>query len=125
VKNIFLICPVRNADPQVHDLIKIYVEELERRGDKVHWPARDTNQNDSTGGYQICKTNFEAIFEANEVHIWYDESSNGSKFDMGGVFMLHILGLKKRVVIANRTQAVIKDDNTKSFLKVLKRIADK
>lgn len=102
MSKIFLICPVANISPELNGKIGKYVNSLENAGHKVHWPFRDTNQNDFIGGYNICKTNFKAILEADEIHIWYDEASSGSKFDMGGVFMLtEILGYKKRVIIVN------------------------
>src|SRR3990167_9058272 len=99
---IFLISPVRNAESETQKRITEYVILLEKAGHQVHWPIRDTRQDDPTGGYEICRANFKAIMCADEIHIWYDEKSNGSKFDMGGVFMLvEMIGFKKRVVIAN------------------------
>lgn len=121
---IFLISPVRNPNPKTQDEIADYVRQLEGEGHKVHWPIRDTEQNDPSGGHEICRANFSAILNANEIHIWYDETSNGSKFDMGGVFMLvEMLGWKKRVVIANHDSVI--DVAPKSFFKVFKRLAEK
>lgn len=123
MKKIFLICPVANASQETNGKIKRYVESLENVGHKVHWPSRDTNQSDFTGGYIICKTNFAAILEADEIHIWYDEASDGSKFDMGGVFMLtEMLGYEKRVIIANEPD--IHDYSPKSFYKVFQIAAN-
>ncbi len=120
---IFVICPVRSIDPYALVAIEMYVKSLELKGHQVHWPPRDTEQVDPTGGYEICRTNFKAILEADQVHIWYDEKSSGSKFDMGGVFMLvEMLGYNKRIFIIN-SGAVI-DDKDKSFYKVFQRIAD-
>ena len=117
----FIISPVRNIDDETAKKIKEYVELLEKQNHKVHWPARDTPQNDPTGGYQICKTNFEAIMKTRTIHIWYDETSHGSKFDMGGVFMLiEMLGWKKKIIIANENEVI--DDTKKSFFKVFKKI---
>jgi hypothetical protein len=122
--NIFLISPVAKADPETQKRIKAYVARLEKAGHKVHWPARDTKQDDSTGGLAICRTNFAAIYYADEIHIWYDETSGGSKFDMGGVFMLtEIIGEKKKIVIANEGE--VADDSKKSFYKVMSRLAGK
>lgn len=121
---VFLISPVARATKEVNEKISAYIGGLERRGCKVHWPFRDTNQDDPTGGYEICKTNFKAILGADEIHIWYDESSGGSKFDMGGVFMLvKMLGVKKKIVIANDKEVV--DNSKKSLYKIFKRLADK
>ena len=123
---IFLICPVRNPDKDTTIAIYEYVADLEAKGHQVYWPIRDTKQDDPSGGYQVCRMNFTAILEADEIHIWYDETSNGSKFDMGGVFMLiEMLGYNKKIVIANRKEAEALDiNNRKSFLRVMKHLAD-
>ncbi len=122
--HIFLICPVAKAEPETQKRIKAYVKGIEKKGHKIHWPNRDTKQDDPTGGFEICRTNFRAILDADEIHIWYDETSGGSKFDMGGVFMLvEILKEKKKIVIVNDGEIV--DDTKKSFYKVFKRLAEK
>ena len=124
---IFLISPVRvenNLDLETRIAIEMYVKSLKGRGYKVHWPKRDTNQNDHSGGYEICLTNFQAMLDADQIHIWYEETSNGSKFDMGGVFMLKMLGIKKDIIIVNREEAEALDKSQKSFLKVMKHLAD-
>lgn len=124
VKKIFLISPVRNVNPETYIVLTMYVLALESQGYKVYWPARDTEQNDPTGGYQICRTNFQAILDADQIHIWYDETSQGSKFDMGGAFMLvEILGWKsKKILLVNHDE--VQDCKEKSFFKVMKQIAD-
>lgn len=122
--NIFLISPVAKAEPEIQKRIAEYVRNLEEVGHLVHWPIRDTKQDDPTGGYEICKANFSAIIAADEIHIWYDETSGGSKFDMGGVFMLvEMMGRKRKVVIANESEMV--DESKKSFYKVMSRLAGK
>ena len=128
--NIFLISPVHLSSDGTNLRISGYVNQLEKAGAIVHWPIRDTKQDDPTGGFTICRTNCPAILDADEIHIWYDETSNGSKFDMGAVFMLvEMLGAKKKVVIANEKEAKKVDDenakkrkNKKSFFKVFKRL---
>ena len=123
---IFLICPVRDPDKDTTIAVYEYVADLEAKGHQIYWPTRDTKQNDPSGGYQVCRMNFTAILEADEIHIWYDEKSNGSKFDMGGVFMLiEMLGYNKKIVIVNREEAEALDiNNRKSFLKVMKHLID-
>jgi hypothetical protein len=121
---IFLISPVRNAESETQKKITEYVASLENGGHQVYWPIRDTEQNDPSGGYEICRANFTGILEADEIHVWYDERSDGSKFDMGGVFMLvEMLGWVKKVVIANDGEVV--DDTKKSFYKVFKHLVEK
>jgi len=121
---IFLISPVRAINDIVFAKVKAYVSRLESEGHIVYWPYRDTAQNDPSGGYNICRANVSGMLGADEIHIWYDETSNGSKFDMGTLFVLvEILGHKKRIVIANEADAAALDkDNKKSFLKVLQHI---
>jgi len=127
-KSVFFISPVRGImrgeDPELKARLQEYVTSLENQGYKVHWPLRDTPQIDPTGGFVICRTNCKAIIDADEIHIWYDESSNGSKFDMGGVFMLcEMESMRKKIVIANENEIV--DTAPKSFFKVFKRLAAK
>lgn len=81
----FLICPVRGHSPEETWPI---VEALEGRGWVVHWPHRDTDQNDPTG-LRICRDNREAIDRADRVFIVWDGQSTGSLFDLGIAFALH------------------------------------
>ena len=119
MKKAFLICPVAKVTSKEKGLLDAYITAMESKGYKVHFPHRDTNQDDPTGGYDICKTNFKAIMEADEIHVWYNESSGGTKFDLGGVFMLiAMLGYKKRVVFVNE----VEDNSKKSFYKVFKHL---
>lgn len=84
MKKTFLICPVRGHDMQeTEDIVK----KLESEGWKVHWPPRDTNQEDEHG-YNICTENMNAIKYADVVHIVWDGKSTGSVFDMGMAFAL-------------------------------------
>ena len=80
----FLICPVRG-----HDKSETFdaVSQLEIDGWNVHWPPRDTNQDDPTG-YQICRENYEAMLIADFVHFIWDGESQGSLFDLGMAFAL-------------------------------------
>ena len=91
-KGTFLICPVRGYEPTKWEA---FVEELDRRGLEVHWPSRDTHQDDSIG-LQICKDNRRAIRAVDMVHVIWDGKSTGVLFDLGMAFALG----KKVVVIA-------------------------
>ncbi|OGC54793.1 hypothetical protein A2797_00785 [candidate division WWE3 bacterium RIFCSPHIGHO2_01_FULL_48_15] len=101
MSKIFIICPVRNASEESNAYIRGYVERLEERGHKVHWPMRDTKQDDPTGGLMVCRDNFEAILAADEVHIFWDPESRGSRFDGGMLFALLRLGYRKKIVFIN------------------------
>ena len=123
-RKIFIICPVRRVTKKVKKKLEEYVTNLEAQGNKVHLPHRDTEQNDPTGGYEICKTNAWAMINAHEIHIWYDEKSGGSKFDMGIAFLLsEIFIYSKKIVIINESEVV--DESKKSFFKVLKQLQEK
>lgn len=104
-RKVFIICPVRNSKPEVQARIKDYVAELEAKGYQVHWPARDTNQNDITGLY-ISTQNGTALLAADEVHIWYDPESQGSIFDLGVLFSRVINQCTPKFVIANRDAVI-------------------
>lgn len=105
-----IICPVRKGTPQE---VTDYVAMLEHQGHKVHFPPRDTNQNDVTG-VNICLNHFHAISEADEVHIWYDPTSQGVHFDLGMAFVLG-----KPLKLINDPP----DNSDKSYIKVIKCIS--
>lgn len=128
MKKIFLICPVKYGDhittkkhEETQEKIRLYVEKLEKAGHKVHWPKRNTNQNDPIG-LNICTENAQAIIIADEIHIWWDPSSEGSKFDFGMSFVLHILNDKK-IILANPDD--VKPTEGKSFNNVLLALHNK
>jgi hypothetical protein len=83
--DIFLICPVRDAQPEQKKRMEEYIAKLESQGKTVYYPARDTNQIDSIG-YRICTDNKNALLNSKEVHIFYDKTSQGSLFDLGMAF---------------------------------------
>lgn len=80
----FLICPVRGMDPAAFGEV---VGRLERDGFSVHWPPRDTNQDDPTG-LRICRDNLAAISAADVIHVIWDGKSQGCLFDLGAAFAL-------------------------------------
>ena len=68
---IFIICSVRNANDEYRTKLETYVSNLEKNGDVVHLPHRDTNQQASS--MEISKQNANAIKNADEVHVFYNE----------------------------------------------------
>lgn len=91
-KNIFLICPVRNASQAVREKIASYVNGLEALGHEVYWPDRDNpHQNTDKIGILIIDYNRRKMLEADEIHIWYDKNSTGSIFDLGMFFVISLL----------------------------------
>jgi len=57
---------------------------MEDEGHVVHYPARDTDQN--SDGFNRCLENGAAMDEADEIHLFYRQGSEGSKFDLGFCF---------------------------------------
>lgn len=110
--NVFVICPVRNITPSLERRILEYVKTLEEQGVTVHYPTRDTDQNDTTG-FRICQDNRRAILLADEVHVVFDGDSQGRLFDLGMAFAMN-----KRIKIAPLFNNI--DENKgKSFIKMV------
>lgn len=84
---IFVICPVRGITESEQDAIEVYVAGLEN-DHYVYWPLRDTPQDDPTG-VEICRLNREAIADCDEVWVWWNPDSAGSKFDLGMAWALY------------------------------------
>ena len=107
---VYLICPVRCADPAVLERCAAYVESLERDGHTVHYPPRDVDQGDTTG-LGICDAHLRAMEAADEVHVAWDVESKGSHFDLGMAF-----ALRKDI---RRVFTVHADTPGKSYWKVM------
>lgn len=121
---VYLICPVRKVDPRTEESIEAYVREFEATGRyEFHFPPRDVDQSNDDGGVRICREHMEAMAECDEVHVWWDDASKGSHYDLGMAAMLrHLLGQEGksvRVVVANNAGAVTE----KSFQNVLVAMA--
>lgn len=94
-KKIFIIGAVREATPEWQENLNAYVAELERNGNIVHLPQRDTNQKESS--INICIANGTAIAGSDEVHLFYSDTSQGTHFDLGMAFAMN----KKLVIVEN------------------------
>jgi nucleoside 2-deoxyribosyltransferase len=97
MKRTFIISPVRNVEPLVHEAIVAHVSQLESEGYVVHLPKRDTKQDAKE--VEICTQNLNAIIASDVVYIWFDPNSIGSVFDIG-VTVSH----NKPLVILNEVQ---------------------
>ncbi|MBN2052859.1 hypothetical protein JW756_05120 [Candidatus Woesearchaeota archaeon] len=83
----YLICPVRNIANEVKKRIDGIVETIEAKGEQVHYPPRDVNQDDPVG-LRICSEHSIAMKNIRKkVIMWYDPASHGSMFDVGMLFM--------------------------------------
>ena len=87
-KNVFIICPVRGATEEEHNLLMEFIRKKETEGIKVHYPPRDTNQDDPVG-YAICAQNREAIKNADKIYVYWNSKSEGSLFDLGMAFAMN------------------------------------
>jgi hypothetical protein len=115
---IFIICPVRDATDEERTIIADYITKLESEGHHVHYPPRDTNQNDPIG-LRICTQNREAIRNAEEVHVYWNGKSTGSLFDLGMAF-----SMGKKVVSMNPSDVLQGiTEGKKSFNNVLASIS--
>ena len=110
-KYIFIICPVRNITKKENIYLQNYVKKLEEKNYLVHFPPRDTKQNDKTG-LNICNQNKKAIKKADEIHVYWSNNSEGRLFDFGMAFMAN-----KPFVLINNKQ--IKKTSRKGFHNVL------
>ena len=108
---IYVICPVRNADPEVTNLVKAHVSKLEQEGHNVYWPPRDAPQADPTGS-AICWTHWRAMEMCDRVDVFWDVSSFGSHFDLG---MAYGFGKSLRLV-----HLCVPDTMSKSYVKVMR-----
>lgn len=103
MKRIFFISPVRDwkeLPQEEKEAIAAYVHKLEDDGNTVHWPMRDTAQDGDPVGWRIRCDNRKAMYGSNEVHLWWNTASEGSKFDLGMWFGMELAGGPK-LVLAN------------------------
>ena len=87
MKRIFIISSVRNRSVKTDEFLDSYVETLEAKGHKVHYPKRDVDQTDDGYGLKICQAHRNAMKKADEVHVLWNPDSKGSHFDFGMAFM--------------------------------------
>lgn len=86
MKKIFVICPVTTATIKEKDELSRYINDLEQDGYKVHYPYRDTPQNEID--LIINRINTKKIRTSDEVHVFYKPKSKGTHFDLGNLFSL-------------------------------------
>ncbi|MCL5733787.1 MAG: hypothetical protein M1334_04015 [Patescibacteria group bacterium] len=115
-KKIYIICSVRNITEKEKDDVLNYVHSLEKDGCVVRCPFRDTNQQDEIG-LRIVKEHEGDIIWADEVHVWWNKSSQGSLWDVAQTRMAMIFMPGKLFKIVNLHQANI--DDTKSYNNVV------
>lgn len=117
---VYLICPVRNASLVQMMAMEDYVRGLEAQGYEVHYPPRDVDQSNDDGGIRICQQHLEYMAICDEVHVWWDDASKGSHYDLGMAAMLRYISTRPiKIVVANGKTHV----PDKSFQNVLADMA--
>jgi hypothetical protein len=97
-RKIYVVCPVRGRAVAEHTFITDYVKKLEKAGCEVYLPGRDTGIEElPSNGWGIILKNEEMLRWANEVHVIYSRTSQGSAYDVG-----FARALKKRIVLVRR-----------------------
>ena len=116
---IFIVCKVRGATKEQIAEQMAYVESLESRGHIVHWPHRDTKQNDTEHGTGICRDTFWQILWAKEVHVIFDPTSEGFVADTMITFALNELGksLPFRKFISRRKVVIVNPEAVDTKIK--------
>jgi hypothetical protein len=119
----FLICTVREADENDLRFIQDYISKFKSEGKRIYYPAEDTNQIDSTGGYRICSDNCNAMQNSEQIHVYWTEKSQGTKFDLGVAFLLNQT-IGKKIVLANRSQVekIVEEQKSKDIKKSFERV---
>ncbi|MDD3101544.1 MAG: hypothetical protein PHE59_00120 [Patescibacteria group bacterium] len=116
MKNVYIICPVRKLTDQEKERILNYVEDLEKKGYIVRCPFRDTPQEDEVGLRIVTDHEINDILWADEIHIWWNPTSEGSLFDFAQARMLsHIK--ENKIILINVDEIEI--TSKKSYTNVL------
>ena len=102
----FVICPVRHAAEEQKAWIEGFVAMKREKGYIVHYPEKNTVQEDTLGGYNICLQNALAMATSESIDIYYDQSSTGSVFDLGVAYALH-----KKLNLLNGEEIIYRDDD--------------
>lgn len=112
---IYIICPVRKLTNEEKNKILDYVNELEKQGHLIKCPFRDTDQNDEIG-LRIIEEHSQDILWANQIHIWWNPTSEGSIWDIAQAYLATRL-MRKKIILINPENIEITPD--KSFTNVL------
>jgi len=116
---IFIICPaMHHVSDGTRQTIEEYVIQKEKEGYEVYWPLRNAGQSGPVD-FGFYFESGQALYKADEVHIWYDEKDCDFLFDLGMLFMASIIigPKKKKVIIINNSE--LKDSNINNFKNTL------
>jgi hypothetical protein len=113
---IYIVCPVRKLNEPEKNLILKSVTDLEKAGNEVRCPFRDTNQVDEIG-LRIVGDHEDDIIWADEVLVWWNPTSEGSLWDAAQFRMAKRFMPEKRFLIINLDGVQITEE--KSYTNVL------
>jgi hypothetical protein len=127
--DVYMICPVRKATPEEIESLKAYRDGLEAEGKKVCYPAESTDQDDKSGGFQICEDHTREIVGSEEIHIFWNPDSRGSYVDLGTAFSRHFIeGKNIRLINRDTVEEIVTQQEAsgipKSYERVLLRLDD-
>jgi hypothetical protein len=74
-----MICSVRNVAPEEIILLKNYRDSLVSEGIRVYHLAESTDQDDKSGGYQICENHCGTNFRWHRTYVPGEHKSNNPK----------------------------------------------
>jgi RNase H-fold protein (predicted Holliday junction resolvase) len=113
---IYIICPVRKIKKEEQSIIEAYVKKLEKdKNNKVFLPFRDVDE--TLPDVEIVRIEAEAIKNADEIHIYWQDESKGSHVDLG----LAMADGKKKFVLINE----LKPSKEKSYINVILDLVEK
>ena len=116
--DVYMICPVRGATEEETIILKEYRDKLTEEGKRVCYPAESTDQNDESGGYQICEDHCKEIHNSDQVHVYWNPSSNGSYVDLGTAFSNHFVhGRKIRLINRGAVEKIVDEGERKNITK--------
>lgn len=100
-KRVYIICPVRRLTPEEKERVLNYVQQLEESDYKVRCPFRDTPQEDEIG-LRIVQDHEDDIVWADEIHVWWNPTSEGSLWDFAQARMAKRFMPQKTIRIINK-----------------------
>lgn len=94
---VYIICSVRKRTFDEDKKIKAYVRDVEKQGHEVREPSRDTDQTDEIG-LKIVEDHEQDIIWADEIHVLWNPTSEGSWWDVAQALMAKEFVPCKRIV---------------------------
>jgi len=114
---IYIICPVRKLTKHEKEVVLAYAQTLERdHGSIVRVPFRDTDQDDELG-LRIIREHEDDIIWADEIHVWWNATSERSLWDFAQTRMARRFMPEKKIHLVNVDEVEATDQ--KSYTNVV------